>query len=97
MLPPDSKMKRETAATMPGMASDADLERLRTTASLEADELFLTLMQAHHEGGIHMAEDAAGNAEDAAVRELAARIARIQASEVAEYQILLDELLAGGT
>ncbi|HEY6532850.1 MAG TPA: DUF305 domain-containing protein [Acidimicrobiales bacterium] len=86
-----------TVATMPGMASDADLERLRTAEGLEADVLFLTLMQAHHEGGIHMAEEAAANAEDPAVRELALRIARVQASEVAEYQVLLDELQAAGT
>jgi uncharacterized protein (DUF305 family) len=83
-----------TASTMPGMASAADLARLEGSEGLEADELFLELMMAHHEGGIHMAEDAARNAEDPAVRELAARIAKVQASEVVEYQMQLDQLRA---
>lgn len=84
-----------TLATMPGMATDADLERLRTAQGAAADELFLTLMQAHHQGGIHMADDAAQAALDPAVRDLAGRIARVQASEVAEYQLLMDKMRAG--
>jgi uncharacterized protein (DUF305 family) len=84
-----------TAATMPGMASEAELEQLRTSEGLEADELFLTLMQAHHAGGLHMSEDAAQRAEDPAVRELADRIARLQAKEINEYQVLLEQLRAG--
>jgi uncharacterized protein (DUF305 family) len=84
-----------TVATMPGMASEAELEQLRTSEGLEADELFLTLMQAHHAGGLHMSEDAAQRAEDPAVREMADRIARLQAKEINEYQVLLEQLLAG--
>jgi len=85
-----------TVGTMPGMASPADLDRLEQSEGREADLLFLELMMAHHEGGIHMAEDAAANAEDPAVRELAARIAKVQASEVAEYQMQLDRMQASG-
>ena len=54
---------------MPGMASEADLDKLATLSGVEADEFFVQLMNAHHEGGIHMAEYASGNAENDEVRD----------------------------
>jgi uncharacterized protein (DUF305 family) len=45
MLTPDRRM--------PGMASDADLDRLRTATGRQVDILFCHLMTAHHLGGIH--------------------------------------------
>lgn len=42
--------------TMPGMASDAELAELRAATGVEAERLFLTLMIAHHRGGLEMAE-----------------------------------------
>jgi uncharacterized protein (DUF305 family) len=41
---------------MPGMASDTQLDELRAATGVEAEELFLTLMIAHHRGGLEMAE-----------------------------------------
>jgi len=41
---------------MPGLASEADIDKLRASSGKEADQLFVDLMSAHHEGGIHMAE-----------------------------------------
>src|SRR5262249_721199 len=40
---------------MPGMASEAELQQLRDATGRAADILFLQLMTAHHEGGLHMA------------------------------------------
>jgi len=71
---------------MPGMATEEDLERLGTLSGAEADEFFVELMRAHHLGGIHMAEYAAGNAESEAVRSMAASMARSQADEIAEME-----------
>jgi uncharacterized protein (DUF305 family) len=48
---------------MPGLASDDELEALSTSSGRDADLLFTELMIDHHEGGIHMAEFAAENAD----------------------------------
>ena len=44
-----------TGSTMPGMATPAQLAQLRAATGPAADRLFLTLMIAHHRGGIGMA------------------------------------------
>ena len=71
---------------MPGMASEADLDKLATLSGVEADEFFVQLMLAHHEGGIHMAEYASGNAENDEVREMATSMMTSQRDEIAEMQ-----------
>jgi uncharacterized protein (DUF305 family) len=71
---------------MPGMASEADLDKLATLSGVEADEFFVQLMTAHHEGGIHMAEYASGNAENDEVRAMAASMMTSQRDEIAEMQ-----------
>ncbi|GGL03530.1 DUF305 domain-containing protein [Planomonospora parontospora subsp. antibiotica] len=43
-------------AAMPGMASAAELDRLRKATGREQEILFLQLMIRHHEGGVQMAE-----------------------------------------
>jgi uncharacterized protein (DUF305 family) len=42
--------------TMPGIATSAQLAALRSATGVEAEKLFLTLMIAHHKGGLEMAE-----------------------------------------
>ncbi|HZI45095.1 MAG TPA: DUF305 domain-containing protein [Ilumatobacter sp.] len=71
---------------MPGMASEADLDELATLSGVEADEFFVQLMTAHHEGGIHMAEYASGNAENDEVRDMATSMMTSQRDEIAEMQ-----------
>jgi uncharacterized protein (DUF305 family) len=78
------------SATMPGMASPADLERLRTSNGAQFDVLFLQLMLRHHQGGAPMARYAAEHGETAQVRNLAEKIAVSQGAE-SEY---LAQLLA---
>jgi uncharacterized protein (DUF305 family) len=75
---------------MPGLASDAELDRLDAARGRQADALFLDLMADHHRGGLHMAEYAAEHAGDDEVRELAARMARNQTQEINEYRITAD-------
>lgn len=67
---------------MPGLASEAELERLRRSTGSRADSLFATLMIAHHKGGVHMAEHAASFADNAEVKAMARAMVKAQASEI---------------
>jgi uncharacterized protein (DUF305 family) len=71
-------------ATMPGMASPADLERLRASSGAQFDVLFLQLMLRHHQGGAPMARYTAEHSETAQVRNLAEKIVVSQGAE-SEY------------
>ena len=73
-------------AQMPGMATEAELEQLTAAQGRDADALFITLMQEHHRGGVHMAEYAAEHARSRFVRTLAARMARNQKIEINELE-----------
>lgn len=74
---------------MLGLASEDDIEQLQASSGEQADRLFVELMVAHHQGGIHMAEYAAENAENDEVRKMATAIVTGQQSEIDE---LLDQL-----
>jgi uncharacterized protein (DUF305 family) len=71
---------------MPGMATEAQLDELQAATGPEADALFVELMAAHHEGGIHMAEFAAEHAHRADVRGLAERMAVNQRGEIVDLR-----------
>lgn len=75
--------------TMPGMATDAELDELGRLAGRDADELFAQLMTAHHLAGIDMAQFAATNAADDKVRTFAGAISHAQRSDIVEMQQLL--------
>jgi uncharacterized protein (DUF305 family) len=75
-------------AQMPGMASQLELNELGRLRGADADRLFVRLMTAHHEGGIHMAEDAWHRADTAAVRDLAERIAKTQRLETRDLRLV---------
>jgi uncharacterized protein (DUF305 family) len=77
---------------MSGLVSDEQFAALRDAEGDEIDRQFIELMIFHHQGGLHMAEDAAENANDPRVRDLAATMARIQTQEVREYQVLQERL-----
>jgi uncharacterized protein (DUF305 family) len=68
-------------ATMPGMASPADLEQLRAASGAQFDVLFLQLMLRHHQGGVPMARYAEQHGETAQVRNLAEKIVIAQGAE----------------
>jgi uncharacterized protein (DUF305 family) len=71
---------------MPGMATEEQLQELGAANGADADQLFVELMSAHHQGGIHMAEFAATEAANEEVREMAASMADSQAEEIIELQ-----------
>jgi uncharacterized protein (DUF305 family) len=81
-----------TVDTMPGMQSADALAALDAATGPEADRLFLTMMRDHHQGGVHMAQDAARHAGSSRVKALADRMAKSQASEIEEYTGILHQL-----
>ncbi|WP_433254957.1 DUF305 domain-containing protein [Streptosporangium sp. CA-135522] len=46
----------QTSTTMPGMASEEELKRLREATGQQQEILFLQLMIRHHEGGVQMSQ-----------------------------------------
>lgn len=76
-------------ADMPGYASDEQLTELSTATGQEQGRLWLELMRAHHVGGVHMAEHAAGHARTPKVVTLAETQAATQTFEIAQYDVLL--------
>jgi uncharacterized protein (DUF305 family) len=76
-------------AEMPGMATEEQLAELETATGADADQLFVELMTAHHQGGIEMAEEAAEQAENGDVRSFAESVVRNQRAEIAELDGLL--------
>jgi uncharacterized protein (DUF305 family) len=69
---------------MPGIVADDQLQQLADATGTDADLIFLRLMRAHHEGGLHMGDYAVANAKDSKVRELASAIVSSQRDEITE-------------
>ncbi|MFD8125005.1 DUF305 domain-containing protein, partial [Streptomyces albidoflavus] len=69
-------------ALMPGMATRAELDRLRKTKGEAAEILYLRLMTAHHKGGIHMAEGCVSACAVPAEKRLAQGMVNAQQSEI---------------
>ncbi|GAA2402737.1 DUF305 domain-containing protein [Streptomyces glaucosporus] len=76
-------------ASMPGMATEEQLDELRAARGEEFDELFLKLMIAHHEGAVSMAEDAVREGRDTQVQEMAGDVAVQQSAEITRMRALL--------
>jgi uncharacterized protein (DUF305 family) len=74
---------------MPGLASDADIDKLLAGSGTAADQLFVALMTAHHQGGIHMAQYALEHANVIEVRRFAYSMIAAQTGEISEMQALL--------
>jgi uncharacterized protein (DUF305 family) len=74
---------------MPGLASDADIDKLLSSKGTDADRLFVALMVAHHQGGIHMAQYAAAHANETEVRRFASGMIVGQTGEIGEMQALV--------
>jgi uncharacterized protein (DUF305 family) len=80
---------------MPGLATQDDIDALVDADGAEADRIFVQLMSAHHEGGIHMADFAAEHAGTAEVRSMAEKMAGSQREEIIEMRNLLARSQSG--
>lgn len=69
-------------AAMPGMATEAQLTKLRAARGKAFDTLFLSLMIAHHEGAITMATDVKAQGNNVRIEEMADDVIAQQTSEI---------------
>ena len=83
------KAERHEHATMPGMATQAQLKKLRAADGKAFDRLFLTLMTTHHQGAITMATDVKGQGNNIRVEEMADEVIAQQTSEITRMRNML--------
>ncbi|MBU1588552.1 MAG: DUF305 domain-containing protein [Actinobacteria bacterium] len=76
-------------ATMPGYATPEQLAQLRAATGVEAEKIFLTLMIAHHKGGVEMAEAVIARSTNPVVVALATSMAQAQTSEIGVMEDML--------
>lgn len=76
-------------ASMPGMATEAQLEKLRAARGKAFDQLFLTLMITHHDGAVTMATDVKGQGNNIQIEEMADEVVAQQTSEVTRMRDML--------
>ncbi|WP_052809933.1 DUF305 domain-containing protein [Streptomonospora alba] len=72
----------DATGRMAGMASEAEMEKLREAEGEKAEILFLQLMIHHHEGGIEMADAGADLSSESLVADFAEGMSEAQQSEI---------------
>ena len=77
---------------MPGMATQSQLDELRSAEGEDAERLYLNLMIAHHEAGVDMAAAGAELGRTEQVRSLATKIQSGQQAEIDLMESMLAEL-----
>ncbi|ANJ07195.1 DUF305 domain-containing protein [Streptomyces sp. BPPL-273] len=76
---------------MPGMATDAEMERLGTLNGKRAEVYYLQLMTEHHKGGVHMAKGCVEKCSVGVEKRLAGGMVESQESEIRLMADLLAE------
>ncbi|HXY94949.1 MAG TPA: DUF305 domain-containing protein [Acidimicrobiia bacterium] len=77
---------------MPGMPTNADMQRLESSQGLAADDVFSELMIKHHAAGVAMSDYEVEHGDNPDAQRLAAAMARVQRSEIAEMNTRRREL-----
>lgn len=83
---------------MPGVLSDAKMDRLEAAGGQEFDRLFLTYMIDHHAGAVTMVKklvDSPGGAREESVFRLASGIRADQSTEIDRMRSMLRDVLFG--
>lgn len=75
----------------PGMMSAAEMADLESKNGASFDQMWLTMMIAHHEGAVTMSQQELASGENAQVKELAQDIINAQAKEIAEMKAMLKQ------
>jgi uncharacterized protein (DUF305 family) len=78
--------------SMPGMMADGEMTTLKAAHGKDFDRMFATMMVAHHNGAIKMAQDEQANGKSADAKALAKNIADSQQAEVATLQKIVGRL-----
>lgn len=80
---------------MPGMATPAQIQELRTATGKAQDTLFLRLMVQHHLGGIHMAQEIVRVSDDDQVTDMAQIAIDSQQRELTDMRSLQQQVEQG--
>ena len=83
------QMDPEAPGGMPGLATAAQIGELENATGDDAVRIFLTLMIAHHEGGVEMADAVLARTDVPQVVSLATGIRKAQQAEITAMQDLL--------
>lgn len=75
-----------------GMASANDIDKLTAARGTDAERQFLTLMIAHHKGGVEMAQAYLQRGDDPMVTAFANKIVMTQKAEISAFSQLLTQL-----
>ncbi|KOG80740.1 lipoprotein [Streptomyces griseus subsp. rhodochrous] len=86
----DQREQHHDHGGMPGMATEAQLKKLRAAEGEAFDRLFLELMVTHHQGAITMATEALTEGNDVFVEEMASDVVAQQTVEIDRMRGLLD-------
>jgi uncharacterized protein (DUF305 family) len=76
---------------MPGMMSDADMQKLEQAKGAEFDKMWLDMMTKHHQGAIDMAKTELDKGSNTDAKALAQKIIDAQQTEITEMQGLLSQ------
>jgi uncharacterized protein (DUF305 family) len=79
----------DMSGSMPGMMSTQEMGDLMNASGAEFDQMFLTMMIAHHQGAIEMAQAEQADGMNADAIALAAQVEQAQTEEIATMQALL--------
>jgi uncharacterized protein (DUF305 family) len=83
-------MDHPVEGLMPGMATDDQVEQLRTLPVDQAEVLFLQLMIRHHQGGVEMAQGYLDRGDQGDVTAFAENVVRLQNSEITTMNQMLE-------
>ena len=75
-----------------GMMTDEELAELKNLSGAEFEKMWLTMMLAHHQGAVKMAETVIADGKDSRVKTLADTIIKAQQKEIAQINTLLANL-----
>ncbi|MFJ4839788.1 DUF305 domain-containing protein [Streptomyces sp. NPDC088746] len=78
----DDREETHDHSTMPGMATDEQIEKLRASQGKAFDKLFLELMITHHQGAVTMATEALADGNNVLVEEMANDVVAQQTVEI---------------
>ena len=86
---PEDMSGMDMSGSMPGMMSSDDMDNLANASGAEFDQMFLTMMIAHHQGAIEMAKTEQSDGQNADAIALAGQIEQAQTTEISTMQGLL--------
>lgn len=87
---PMTWMGHPTEGLMPGMATDEELEQLRTLPVADAEVLFLQLMIRHHLSGVDMAEAILARSDVSQIETMAERTVLLQQADIDTMNQMLE-------